>query len=193
MNMAHLFPLEDYPEHMRPHIEAARRSVSKRRLFVRSINVVFYTMVAALLMIAAWLLEQAADRAIPTETKVTITTPLAHPGADLTMSVKPLILKRCEGKVRFRALDRLGNVISDSETAWRFPIARIGPDKEFKREVRLRQDAVLSEIGEDGKPIADATLRIERSFYCNWVQKKLRWPIVELSGDMPFALVASKP
>ncbi len=176
------------PAPMRPHIEAIRRAGRARRVAGFLIGTLFYGSLLVLAVFIAWVFASATDRDPPTLTTVEIATPAVSPGSDLRMRVSPHLLKICEGKVVFRAYDRLGNIINQSETAWAFPLSQVGIDKTFIRPIRISRDAVVSRGRPDGTLEPDARMRIERKFYCNAVQKVLQWPIVEVTPDMPFAI-----
>ena len=176
------------PQAMRPHIEAIRRQGRRRRAIGFMVGVLFYSSLLLLGAFAAWVFALATDRAVPTKTKVEAATLVEGPGKDLDLAVTPHLLRLCEGKVMFQARDREGNIVHQSDTGWDFPTAPLGPDKTFKRKLRISRDAVESEVNGDGRLKLDAYLRVKREYYCNLVQKLLGWPIVDVMPDKPFAI-----
>ena len=176
------YAMGDVPAHLLEPIRRMRRHTRGRLAW----NIFFRSAIVA---IGAWVLAQAFDRAVPTQAKVEITTPQVAPGSDLEMTVRPKRLKLCEGRVKFRAYDRVGNIINQSETSWSFPFGPLGEDKPFTRRIRISRDAVPSRRSDTGVCLADASMRIERDFFCNPVQKFLAWPIHESTADMMFCVV----
>ena len=167
----------EMPADLGASIERLRRDTLARRWRKRAVDAVFY---GALVLFAGWVIAQALDRTPPVSAKVEIITPEVAPGGKLLMRVEADRHRVCQSRIAFRIYDGESK-LTVVETPWSDAAGRVGVDKPFVRPITLPRDATPG----------DAALRIERSYRCpnNFFHE--RWPITDVSPDLPFKIGAT--
>ena len=104
-------------DQFRPFVERHRRALLRHRLFRVVYNTLYGFALLTIVVTAGYLAACFFDYTPPSETKVELVDPIIRPGDDLRMRVVPNRKRLCAGKVSFRAYDRNGNIINESETS----------------------------------------------------------------------------